>query len=286
MRLASFEHAGRPSYGVVNTNDVIDLGALCNWPYPDLRSLLGTWDEPLCHRIAELTGPRIALSALRWRPVIPNPDKIICVGLNYRDHVAETSRAVQAHPVLFLRLPNCQVGHLQPLIRPAVSSQLDFEGELAVVIGRAGRHIPAESALRHVAGYSIYNEASIRDWQGHTHQFTAGKNFMGTGAFGPWLVTADEIPYPDRLSLVTRLNGEIMQRGHVSDLIFPIQELIAYISTITELVAGDVIVTGTPAGVGGLRKPPVWMQPGDNVEVEITDIGVLRNPVRQEESSV
>jgi len=186
------------------------------------------------------------------------------------------------YPVLFLRLPESQIGHLQPLLRPRVSQQLDFEGELAVVIGQPGRHIRASQALDHVAGYSIYNEASIRDWQKHTHQFTAGKNFSGTGAFGPWLVTPDEIPDPRKLTLTTRLNGAVMQHASVGDLIFPIEELIAYVSRITELRPGDVLVTGTPSGVGGLRTPPVWMQPGDLVEVEISQLGVLRNPVAEE----
>ena len=282
MRLASFEHAGRSAYGVVAGADLIDLTASPNWPFPDLRSLLGAWSPRVRDEIAAITGPRIGCSEVRWHPVIPNPDKIVCVGLNYRDHAAETRRAVLPHPVLFLRLPNCQVGHRQPLIRPSVSQQLDFEGELAVVIGAPGRHISAQTAGRHVAGYAIYNEASIRDWQHHTHQFTAGKNFMGTGAFGPWMVTADEIPDPQKLRLVTRLNGEVMQQASLSDLIFPVEELIAYISTFTELVPGDVIATGTPAGVGGLRKPPVWLRPGDTIEVEISNIGILSNPVEEE----
>jgi 2-keto-4-pentenoate hydratase/2-oxohepta-3-ene-1,7-dioic acid hydratase in catechol pathway len=282
LRLASFELAGRAVYGVVAGADVIDLTALPSWPYPDLRSLLGAWSPRLRDEIGAVTGPRIGCSEVRFRPVIPNPDKIVCVGLNYRDHVAETERAVPPHPVLFLRLPNSQVGHRQPLIRPLVSQQLDFEGELAVIIGATGRHIPARAAGRHVAGFAIYNEASVRDWQHHTHQFTAGKNFLGTGAFGPWMVTADEIPDPQKLRLVTRLNGEVMQQASLADLIFPIEELIAYISTFTELAPGDVIATGTPAGVGGLRKPPVWLRPGDTIEVEISDIGILSNPVEGE----
>ena len=282
MRLASFEHGGRSAFGVVSGADLIDLTASPKWPFPDLRSLLEAWSPQLREEIAAVTGPRIGCSDVRWNPTIPNPDKIVCVGLNYRDHIAETKRVLPQHPVLFLRLPNCQVGHRQPLIRPRVSQQLDFEGELAVVIGARGRHISAPMAAHHVAGYAIYNEASIRDWQHHTHQFTGGKNFMGTGAFGPWMVTADEIPDPQKLRLVTRLNGEVMQQASLSDLIFTVEELIAYISTFTELVPGDVIATGTPAGVGGLRKPPVWLRPGDIVEVEISNIGILSNSVAEE----
>jgi 2-keto-4-pentenoate hydratase/2-oxohepta-3-ene-1,7-dioic acid hydratase in catechol pathway len=283
MRFASFEYAGRSTYGALVENRLIDLNAVRDWPYPDLRSLLAAWSPQLPGRIARLSEPGIALAAIRWLPLIPNPAKIVCVGLNYRDHLAETNRAAPTYPVLFLRLPGSQIGHLQALIRPSVSAQLDFEGELAVIIGRPGRHIALDSALHHVAGYSIYNEASIRDWQHHSHQYTAGKNFTATGAFGPWLVTADEIPDPRTLRLITRLNGTIMQQASVSDLIFPIEYLIAYVSQMIELEAGDVIVTGTPAGVGGLRRPPVWMQPGDMVEVEVSDVGVLSNPVQQEE---
>jgi 2-keto-4-pentenoate hydratase/2-oxohepta-3-ene-1,7-dioic acid hydratase in catechol pathway len=284
VRLATFEHRGRAAYGLAASDHVIDLTAVPGWEHADLRSLLRAWTTAVRDRIARIAGPCIPIAEVSWRPVIPNPDKIICVGLNYRSHVAETNRAVLEHPVLFPRFASSQIGHLQPLIRPKVSEQLDFEGEVAVVIGRGGRHICAERALEHVAGYSIYNEASVRDWQHHTHQFTAGKNFPGTGAFGPWLVTSDEIPDPRSLELVTRVNGAIMQRGNLTDLIFPVEQLIAYTSTMAELAAGDVIVTGTPAGVGGLRKPPVWLQPGDVVEVDVTRIGTLRNPVQQEPS--
>jgi 2-keto-4-pentenoate hydratase/2-oxohepta-3-ene-1,7-dioic acid hydratase in catechol pathway len=228
-------------------------------------------------------GPAaIATSDAIWRPVIPNPDKILCVGLNYRTHILEVGRKLEDHPVIFLRLASSQVGHLQPILRPRVSEELDYEGELAVIIGHGGRHIRSERALKHVGGYSIYNEASIRDWQRHTHQFTAGKNFPATGAFGPWMVTSDDIPDPGVLHLTTRLNGRTMQDSGIDDLLFSVSDLIAYISTFTELVPGDVIVTGTPGGVGGLRKPPVWMKPGDKVEVEISGIGTLCNPIAQE----
>jgi len=281
MRFISFEHRGRESYGAIDGDGVIDLAPSGNSCFPHLRSRILDLPRELSEG-GLACEPRIPLSDIQFRPLIPNPSKIICVGLNYREHVGETGRPMSQYPVLFLRLPESQIGHLQPLLRPRVSQQLDFEGELAVVIGQPGRHIRASQALDHVAGYSIYNEASIRDWQKHTHQFTAGKNFSGTGAFGPWLVTPDEIPDPRKLTLTTRLNGAVMQHASVGDLIFPIEELIAYVSRITELRPGDVLVTGTPSGVGGLRTPPVWMQPGDLVEVEISQLGVLRNPVAEE----
>jgi 2-keto-4-pentenoate hydratase/2-oxohepta-3-ene-1,7-dioic acid hydratase in catechol pathway len=283
VRFISFHHQGRESYGAVEGTFVVDLGHAGGGRFPDLRSRL--LDLPPEQSPAVLESyPRIALGDIHFRPVIPNPSKIICVGLNYREHVGETGRKPSEHPVLFLRLPDSQIGHLQPLVRPRVSTQLDFEGELAVIIGRPGRHIRRSEALNHVAGYSIYNEASVRDWQKHTHQYTAGKNFSGTGAFGPSLVTAEEITDPRKLALTTRLNGAIMQQASVAELIFPIEDLIAYISRITELVPGDVLVTGTPSGVGGLRTPPVWMKPGDVVEVEISQLGVLHNPVIEEKS--
>jgi 2-keto-4-pentenoate hydratase/2-oxohepta-3-ene-1,7-dioic acid hydratase in catechol pathway len=214
--------------------------------------------------------------------VIPNPDKILCVGINYVDHQRETGRDKTEYPVLFTRFANTQVGHRQPLIRPRASEKFDFEGELAVVIGRSGRHIPESDALSYIAGYACYNDGSVRDWQRHTTQFTPGKNFVGTGAFGPWLVTADEATGVADAAISTRLDGEEVQRARTSELVFGIRELIHYISTFTELAPGDVISTGTPGGVGAARKPPLWMKPGDMVEVEIEGIGVLRNTVAAE----
>ncbi len=181
-----------------------------------------------------------------------------------------------------MRLTSTQVGHLQPIIRPNASDHLDFEGELAVIIGKPGRHIAKENALHHVAGYSIYNDASVRDWQRHTTQYTPGKNFPSTGGFGPWMVTTDEIPDPTKLRLTTRLNGDLVQNSGLDDFRFSIPEIIAYLSTFTQLLPGDVIITGTPKGVGAGRTPPLWMKPGDRVEVEITSIGKLVNPVAQE----
>ncbi len=282
MRLSSFVKASRPSYGIVKNGGVIDLGQRLGNRYPTLRALLTAGGLSQAARIAEAEEPDAFLNELQFAPVIPDPDKIICVGLNYRDHVEETGRTVTEKPALFARFAGSQVGNGQPLIKPAVSDEFDFEGELAVVIGTGGRRIPASQALNHVAGYACYNEGSVRDWQRHTSQYLPGKNFAGTGGFGPWLVTADEIPDPSELTLETRLNGQVVQHSTTKLMITPIPELIAYISTILPLLPGDVIVSGTPGGVGARRTPPLFMQPGDVAEVEITRIGVLRNPVMAE----
>lgn len=280
MKLLSFLIDGRAAYGAVKGQGVVDLGR--HLPWRSLRELL---EADGLNRAAALLAseePDYALDAITYAPVIPDPGKIICVGLNYRDHVAETGRTVTEKPALFARFATSQVGHLQPIIRPRVSEHFDYEGELAVVIGRAGRHVRREDALRHVTGYSCYNEGSIRDWQRHTSQFLAGKTFDQSGAFGPWLVTADEIPDPSRLMLETRLNGQTVQRTTTDLLITDVPDLVVYCSTIMTLMPGDVIVTGTPGGVGFKRTPPLFMKPGDTVEVEISGVGVLRNPVAAE----
>lgn len=280
MKLVSFVDQGRPSYGVVKDKGVIDLGRrLGSRGLSTLRQLLAADAVADAARIAASEQPNFPLDGLMLAPVITDPDKIICVGMNYRDHVAEVGRTVTEKPSLFARFAGSQVGHLQPMIKPTVSEQFDYEGEVAVVIGKTGRHIREADALNHVAGYACYNEGSIRDWQRHTTQFLAGKTFAGTGAFGPWLVTADEIPDPTKLTLETRLNGQVVQRTTTDKLITSVPELIAYCSTILPLLPGDVIVTGTPGGVGLKRNPPLFMKPGDTVEVEVSGIGVLRNPV-------
>jgi 2-keto-4-pentenoate hydratase/2-oxohepta-3-ene-1,7-dioic acid hydratase in catechol pathway len=278
MRLLSFERDdGSPACGVVVPGGVCDLTARLG--VPSLRALLASGRLEAARG---LDTPDLPLEGLRFAPVIPDPDKIICVGLNYRDHVAETGRTVTEKPALFARFAGSQVGHGRPMIRPRASTEFDYEGELAVVIGTGGRHIAAADALTHVAGYACYNEGSIRDWQRHTSQFLAGKTFAGTGAFGPWLVTADEIPDPAGLTLETRVNGQVVQRTTTDLMITPVPELIAYISTVLPLLPGDVIVSGTPGGVGAKRNPPLWLKPGDVTEVEIGGIGVLRNPVEAE----
>jgi 2-keto-4-pentenoate hydratase/2-oxohepta-3-ene-1,7-dioic acid hydratase in catechol pathway len=254
---------------------VIDLGSLA----PSLRAALDAGLD----RLQDTAGlPRHALDTVTFLPPIPNPDKIICVGLNYLTHILEGGREPPKQPTIFTRWANSQVGHGQPIIRPNASVTLDFEGELAVIIGQRCRHVPEADAMTVIAGYSCYNDGSVREWQRHSSQFGPGKNFPSTGGFGPYLVTADEAGDVTHASLVTRLNGEEMQRATTDDLVFTIPKLIAYCSTFTQLVPGDVIITGTTGGVGAYRQPPLWMKPGDVVEVEISGVGLLRNPVTQE----
>jgi 2-keto-4-pentenoate hydratase/2-oxohepta-3-ene-1,7-dioic acid hydratase in catechol pathway len=245
---------------------------------PTLRDGLALGEQ--MYQTAGVRGPLV--DEVELLPVIPNPDKILCVGIAYHAHRIETGRDESEAPIMFTRFANTQVGHLRPLLRPMESEQLDFEGEIAIIIGKSGRRIPVEQAWDHVAGYSIYNDATIRDWQHKTKQWTPGKNFVGTGGFGPWMVTRNEIPDDEPLTLVTRLNGEEMQRTTSDLLIFSIPEIIAFCSTFTELVPGDVIATGTPGGVGGKRNPPVWMKPGDIIEVEVSRVGTLRNTIEDD----
>jgi 2-keto-4-pentenoate hydratase/2-oxohepta-3-ene-1,7-dioic acid hydratase in catechol pathway len=215
--------------------------------------------------------------------VIPDPAKILCVGLNYETHRAETKRPEAKHPTLFTRYADSQIAHRQPMLKPKFSNALDYEGEMAVIIGQGGRCIPEAEAIAHVAGYACYNDGTIRDWQRHSHQFTPGKTFPGTGAFGPYMVTADEVGDYSQLPIQTRLNGKIMQDATLADLIFPVARLISYISHFTPLGPGDVILSGTPGGVGDRHDPPIYMQPGDVIEVEIGMLGRLINPVIEEE---
>jgi 2-keto-4-pentenoate hydratase/2-oxohepta-3-ene-1,7-dioic acid hydratase in catechol pathway len=277
MKIASFEISGRPSYGVVVGDGIVDVGARLGARYPTLRAVLaGAALDEIARAAAD--KPDLALSAVRLLPPIPAPDKIVCIGLNYRAHAAEAGLKVPENPSLFLRLTNTLVPHGGALVRPSVSSDMDYEGELAVVIGQGGRHIAASQALDHVAGYACFNDGSLRDYQ-RQHSVAVGKNFVATGGFGPWLVTAEEIPDPSQLILTTRLNGAEVQRGDTADMIFSVNEIISYVSAFTRLQPGDVISTGTPPGVGMARKPPLWLKPGDVVEVEISRIGVLRNSV-------
>ncbi len=213
---------------------------------------------------------------------LQNLGKILCVGVNYRPHVEEMGREIPDYPVVFTRYPDSLVRDGESIVRPAVSEQFDFEGELAVVIGRSARHVDAANALDYVGGYTCFMDGSVRDWQRHTMQFTAGKNFVASGAIGPHVAAAEDVRDPRALELTTRVNGEVKQQGCVADLVFDIPALIAYCSTFTELRAGDIIATGTPGGVGAARTPPEWLKAGDVVEVEIPGVGTLSNPVRDE----
>ncbi|NIF78373.1 5-carboxymethyl-2-hydroxymuconate isomerase [Paraburkholderia sp. Cy-641] len=279
MKLASFRVDGRASYGVVEEDRIIDVAPISSEVGATLRHALALGRLPDIARWALESTEHLPLDQVDMLPVISDPGKILCVGINYHAHVKETGRALPSHPMIFTRFADSQCGHLGALVCPPESTQLDFEGELAVVIGREAHRVPSAYALEYVAGYACYNDGSIRDWQRHTTQFTPGKNFPSTGAFGPWLVTADEIPDPSNLALTTRLNGTVMQRANTSDLIFGIAELIEYCSSFTPLRPGDVIITGTPGGVGAFREPPVWLKKGDTIEIEISQIGTLVNTV-------
>lgn len=282
MKLISFMNQGVASYGAVQGDRVLDLTPILGAKAPDLKTLIAR--QMLGEAAAALKShsPTLALADLHLLPVIPNPNKIVCVGLNYAEHVRETGREVTESPALFLRVSESMVAHGQDILRPPESTRLDYEGEIAIVIGQGGRRIAEADAWKHIVGYSCFNDGSVRDWQVSTSQWTAGKNFFRTGGFGPWMVTADEIQPNQKMTLVTRLNGVEMQRATTDMMIHTIPRQIAYISTFIPLEAGDVIVTGTPGGVGNKRNPQVFMKPGDVAEIEVDAIGILRNTIRDE----
>ena len=277
MRVVSFLAEGRLGYGVVIDDRVADVSAVLGSEHPDVLAILraGRLDD-----LAEVAATAPPLRLAELQPSVPLvAPRIFCIGVNYRDHQAEMKRADVGHPTVFVRFASSVVAAGEPLLRPRESTHFDYEGELAVIIGRAGRRIAAADALTHVAGYSCFNDGSVRDYQRHTTQFTPGKNFDCSGAFGPWLVTTDELADPSTFELTTRLNGEVMQHATTDQLIFDIPTIINYLSQFTELQPGDVIATGTPGGVGAARDPAVWMLPGDRVEVDISSIGTLANPI-------
>lgn len=278
MKLVSFEHEGRETFGVAEDGMVLIPDTLSSGASTLADALRLDGLEAIA-RAARRSTASVSLDSVRLLPPIPRPGKIICVGLNYKTHIAESGHAAPEWPMLFARFANSLVGHGQNLVRPGASASFDFEGELAFVIGRPARHVGRAEALSHVAGYTCFNDGSLRDYQIHTSQFLPGKTFWRSGSCGPWLVTADEIPDPAALTLTTRLNGEVMQHAPTDDLLFDVPALIAYLSTITELEPGDLVATGTTGGVGLARQPQVWMKPGDHVEVEIDRIGVLSNHV-------
>jgi 2-keto-4-pentenoate hydratase/2-oxohepta-3-ene-1,7-dioic acid hydratase in catechol pathway len=279
MKLVSFSRNGQQSYGAVTEKGVVDLGAVLGARYTDLKALLTADALTEAAAVVAQGEAGFGLADVDLLPVIPNPGKIWCCGLNYGEHVRETNREVTEQPTFFLRVADSQVGHGQAMLRPPESTQFDYEAEIAVVIGRPGRRIAEADAGQHVAGYACYNDGSVRDWQRHTTQWVPGKNFWRTGGFGPWMVTSDEIPFGTLMTLTTRLNGQELQRATTEMMIHSIARQIAYVSTIAPLEPGDVIVTGTPGGVGARRTPPVWMKAGDVVEIEVDRIGVLRNTV-------
>jgi 2-keto-4-pentenoate hydratase/2-oxohepta-3-ene-1,7-dioic acid hydratase in catechol pathway len=280
MKLASYIADGKDAFGAVVGEGVITLNGRLGGRYASLRHALAENALAEMQKAATAAKPDHRLTDVKFLPPIPNPEKILCAGINYRSHAAETGRDLPKQPSMFIRLANTLTGHEGELIRPLVSQSFDFEGELAVVIGRSGRHIPVERALDHVAGYTCFVDGSVRDYQ--KFSVTSGKNFPGTGPLGPWIVTADEIPDPKRLTLITRLNGQEVQKSSTDLLIYSVPQIIAFCSDFTPLVAGDVIATGTPEGVGHRRNPPLWMKAGDVLEVEISGIGTLRNRVVDE----
>jgi 2-keto-4-pentenoate hydratase/2-oxohepta-3-ene-1,7-dioic acid hydratase in catechol pathway len=281
MKFATFKANGTATWGIIDGEDAVDLGTVLQDRYPDLKSAIAS---NALHEAAERIGDakRYPLTGIEWLPIVPNPDKILCVGLNYEMHRKETGRAEVDNPTIFARFANSQTGHLANIIRPRVSHDLDFEGELAIIIGKAGRYISKADAWGHIAGYACYNDGSVRDFQRHTHQFTPGKNFPDTGAFGPWMMTPDELGELGPLRIQTRVNGQVVQDATFEQMIFDIPRIIEYCSSFTRLEPGDVIATGTPGGVGAKRTPPLWLKPGDMVEVEIDRLGTLRNGVADE----
>lgn len=280
MRLVSFRDPdGRSSWGATDGEGVVDLGSLMGDRFPSVRALLAADAVDEAEHNASWSSPTRSLGEVTLLPPVPDPARILCAGVNYEEHRRETGRDPSAAPTIFTRYPSSLVGHDQPLCRPHETQRFDYEGELAAVIGRPARRVPAEAALDHVAGYTAFMDGSVRDFQRMTSQFTPGKNFDASGSAGPWLVTADEVGDPQALALRTRLDGEVVQEADTSLMIFSVAELIAFCSVFTTLEPGDVIATGTPGGVGDRRDPPRYLVPGSVVEVEITGIGTLANGV-------
>lgn len=279
MRFVSYQKDGQAGYGAVVGDGVVACAPLTRGEAPTLQAAL---ELDLVGRLTDLiTGrsPDFALGDIDLLPPVPNPRKILCIGVNYTEHRDEAKQTKTSHPVVFTRFPDSVVGHDRPVVRPTVTEQLDFEGEIAVVIGRPAWRVPIDQAPGVVAGYACFDDFSVRDWQWHSSQWIPGKNFAGVGSFGPWLTTAEEIADPQALTLTTRVNGELLQSASAKDMVFPVADLISYISTFSPLLPGDVIATGTPGGVGAFRDPPTFLQPGDLVEVEISSVGLLKNVI-------
>jgi 2-keto-4-pentenoate hydratase/2-oxohepta-3-ene-1,7-dioic acid hydratase in catechol pathway len=276
VKFVSYEYTNGPSFGAVIGNDIIDLSDAGH----SLRAALAKGPLDNLQALAMRLKPTVTLDRVVFLQVIPDARRVICIGKNYSDHAAEMGGVAPENPNLFMRTPQSLVGHRQSIVCPSASMEYDYEGELAVIIGKGGRHIPLDRALGHVAGYTCFLDGSVRDFQ--KHSFTAGKNFDSSGACGPWLIPSKEVPDPQNLMLTTRINGEVVQQANTSLMIHSVAAVISYISIFTHLEPGDVISTGTPAGVGAGRKPPTWLKPGDKVEVEIERIGILANTVISE----
>lgn len=279
MRYVSFRSEGRSSYGVAQDGGVLDLGVRLGAVLPDLKTYLRADSLGLIGNPIRSSARDYMAGEFTYEPVIPNPGKVLCVGLNYEDHRKETGRPEAAHPSIFTRFADTLVGHGFPILLPSVSSALDYEGELAVVIGKPGFRVSESEAMALVAGYACFDDGTLRDWQRHTHQFTPGKNFPATGGFGPELVTPEEVgPLGDQ-PIETRLNGAVVQSAKLGDMIFSVPRIIAYVSRFTPLMPGDVIATGTPGGVGFKREPQLFMKPGDTITVTVGGVGHLSNSI-------
>lgn len=285
MRIFTFEKAGKATLGLLkNEQEYIDLELAGYAHANDMVDLLSQTDWQAQLEVVLKNAPATSVKPLagtKYDILVPNPGKIICVGLNYADHAKEGGHAIPEHPSFFIRVNSSQVAHNQPMLVPKQSSErFDYEAELAVVIGKTARHLKADNALDCVAGYSCYNDGSVRDFQRKGTQWTLGKNFDKTGSFGPWLVTKDELPAGgDGLKIQARLNGQVLQDGNTSDFLFSVSQVLVILTEVMTLEPGDVIITGTPAGVGYARKPPIFMKEGDVCEIEIEKIGILSNPI-------
>ncbi|MFK5977858.1 MAG: fumarylacetoacetate hydrolase family protein [Rhizobiaceae bacterium] len=284
-RLATFSHQGISGYGLVKEDGVVDLSAHFSDQWPTLREVIAAGALGKLVEKGEGSPVDFSLSDIKFEIPIPAPEKIICVGVNYPDRNAEYKDGQDAppNPSLFIRFPGSFVGHGQNLIRPFVSERLDYEGEIVMIIGKAGRHISQENALDHIAALTLCNEGTIRDWVRHAKfNVTQGKNFESSGAIGPWVIPYEDESQIADIRLETRVNGEVRQQDRTSRMIFTFRKLINYISTFTALTPGDMIVAGTPTGAGARFDPPIWLKPGDVVEVEADGIGILRNEVADE----
>ena len=281
MKFLSFLYNNQKKYGIIKNKIITDLTDKINGA-KSLKELIEKKNISKAKVFATQNPGNIKLEEIDFLPVIPNPGKIVCVGLNYNDHAKETGRKVEKNPVIFFRVPESQTAHNSQIIKPKVSNFLDFECEMAVIMGNTEKHIKEENAFKNIIGYSCYNDSTVRDWQQHTSQFGMGKNFQSTGSFGPHLVLSEDIPDYKKLEIQTRLNGKVMQKAKLSQLIFDLPFLISYISKAIPWRAGDVLVTGTPGGVGFKRNPPIYMKDGDKVEVEISKIGILSNYIKEE----
>jgi 2-keto-4-pentenoate hydratase/2-oxohepta-3-ene-1,7-dioic acid hydratase in catechol pathway len=284
MKVVSFVRNGKSSYGVVSGPEgnlgIVDVGARLGSKYPDLVAVLQAGALAEVAAVAKDAAPDLKYEGTTLLPVVPNPGKIVCIGVNYDEHRREMGREPPGQPTVFVRWPESQVAHNQPLLKPAESDNLDYEAELAVIVGKQGYKVSEADAYGIIAGYSCYNDGSVRDWQTHTSQFTPGKNFVATGGFGPWLITPDEVGDPQKLDIQSRLNGQVMQKSNTELMTFNIRKIIRYVTAFIPLQPGDVIATGTPGGVGTKRNPPVYMKDGDLIEIEIEKVGLLSNRVK------